>query len=66
MFVASVIQHAKRIRRYCIVIFGLSGTTIFFSIYHPNGMNFERKKVTRTQNLYFDYHYSFWLKRFSF
>jgi len=45
MFVASVIQHAKRIRRYCIVIFGLSGTTIFFSIYHPNGMNFERKKL---------------------
>jgi hypothetical protein len=41
VFVALVIQHTKRMR--CIIIYGLSGSTIFFLHYLINGTIFGRK-----------------------
>jgi hypothetical protein len=60
--VASGIQHAMRMRHN--VIYDLSGTTIFFSRYLPNGTIFERTLFNKKVN--FDLLYKFCLKHFSF
>jgi len=56
VFVALVIQHAKRMHR--VVICGLSSSTIFFPHYLIKGEIFERKLLNKNVCFYFLYNFA--------